>query len=197
MKIFANLKKHVKHLTIRIKGIYFPDIIKRDSGFRCFYCKKPLQLNNFVYEHLNNDRSDNRLENIVLACVSCNNKKPYGMEMEILAKEKLEENMISNFMREKIFKNEDLATEKPTEVEINETNYEITREFLSLRIEVDDYILFSDTLDAIVYICKEKTGHRSQQSARNYIKALTSIVGPFKIIRDENGKKIIVKRYEN
>jgi len=68
----------IKNLSIGLKKEYLPILLKRDNGFTCFYCGCELKIDSFVYDHLNNNRSDNRLENIVLACVSCNNKKPFN-----------------------------------------------------------------------------------------------------------------------
>lgn len=183
----------MKHLTQKLKREWLPLLIKRDGGFQCFYCKILLSLDSFVYDHLNCKRYDNRLENIVLACHSCNNKKPHDFDMQIRALDKLNENEEGNFMGEKLLQLES-NKEPSSEIEINISNFEIVEQFLTETIEVDSHIPYPDALDSCVYLCKKKTGHGSQQSVRNYIATLTSMVAPFEIIRDENKKKIIVKR---
>ena len=92
-----------KHLTQYLKTKYFPLLIKRDGGFICGYCKEGLETNKHVFEHLNDNREDNRIENIVLACNSCNNKKPHDNTMQEIAIQKLRENEEGNFMRERKF----------------------------------------------------------------------------------------------
>jgi len=183
-----------KHLTQYHKTKYFPLLIKRDGGFICWYCKGGLQTNKHVFEHLNDNREDNRIENIVLACNSCNNKKPHDCAMKNIAIQKLRENEEGNFMRERKFESDHSTQEASKEIEINMSNYEITRQFITKILETDRSFSYNDALDACVYTCKEITGHGSQQSVRNYIGTLTSIVSPFEIIRDKNKKKIIVRR---
>lgn len=183
-------------LTKRLKTIFLPLIIRRDGGFNCWYCKKPLFLFKYIFEHLNNNRRDNRLENLVLACDSCNNKKTHDLVMKQKALQKLTQNEESNFLRERKFLIDELTKEVSAEIEINVANDGITKHFITERVYRDNYILFSEALHCSVYLCKEKTGHGSHQSVRNYIKTLTCEIAPFKIIRDENKKKIIVKRVE-
>jgi len=193
INILRLISKTVKHLSISLKQKYLPLIIKRD-GENCSYCGKKLNHRTHIYEHLNNNRSYNELENIVLACHSCNNKKPHDSEMQKLALKKLEENEKSNFMRERSLEDEINSHEASTEIEINVSNFDITEQYISDVVNCDGYISYSDALNSCVALCKEKTGHGSQQSVRNYLAALTSTLGCFEITRDENSKKIIVKR---
>jgi hypothetical protein len=187
----------VKHLTEKMKMEYLPLLIKRDEGFLCFYCKQKLDHHTFVYDHLNNNREDNRIENIVTACQSCNNKKPHNYDHQIMASEKLEQNLKSNFMRAREFETETFTKEVSTEIDINTSNFEITEKFITERVATDGSVPFSDALHSCTYLCKSQTGHGSQQSLRYYISALTSSMGPFMIIKDERKQKIIVKRTDN
>ena len=183
-----------KHLTKRLKIKNLSILPIRDHGFRCFYCNKDLDLKSCIHEHLNNDPHDNRIENIVLACQSCNNKKPYDSSMQEKAIQKLKQNQASNFMRERKISKEDLTQEASKEIDINVSNYEIVEQDISERIKTDGYVVYKETVNSCTYLCKEKTQHGSQQCVRNYIAALTSEVGSFEIIRDNNKKKIIVVR---
>jgi hypothetical protein len=172
-----------------------PYLIQRDGGFVCYYCKKPLQPDSYVYEHLNSRRTDNRKENIALACQSCNIKKINDFDLQIMAKEKLHENEIKNFVVEKI--DDQNTNNVSTEIDINCSNYDITKRYLEEIINTDQQIMYSDALNSAAFLCKEKTGHGSQQAVRNYIDLLTSSVGPLMIIKNENKKKIIVRRAGN
>jgi len=193
IKILKLISKPVKHLSISLKQKYLPLIIKRD-GENCSFCGKKLDHKTHIFEHLNNNRSYNELENIVLACQSCNNKKSHDPEMKKLALEKLMVNEKSNFMRERNLEDEINSHEASTEIEINVSNFDITEQYISDVVNCDGYIGYSDALNSCVALCKEKTGHGSQQSVRNYLAALTSTLGCFEITRDENRKKIILRR---
>ena len=171
-----------------------PLLIERDGGCYCFYCRRKLSITEVIYEHLNNKRSDNRQENIVISCQSCNVTKITSSDLQIIAKEKLKQNENGNFLSERNLAESYEPHNTSTEIDINISNFEITEKYLTEVIQTDDSILYLDALNSCVYLCKKKTGHGSQQSVRNYIDTLTSSVGPFMIIRDENNKNLIVKR---
>jgi hypothetical protein len=184
-----------KQLSISQKNEYFSDLVARD-GYKCYQCGGSFENHNHIYEHLNDDRSDNRFENTAFCCYSCNNKKPYSIDMRIKAREKLRQNEEGNFVRERKNVGND-SKEVSAEIEINTSNYEITEQHISEKIKVDGFVGYADALDSSVYLCKVKTGHGSQQSVRNYIASLTSVVGPFQIVRNQDKKKIIIKRSDN
>ncbi|CUR51804.1 Putative HNH endonuclease [Nitrosotalea devaniterrae] len=186
-----------KHLSEKQKMEYLPLLIKRDGGFKCFYCNYPLGYYSFIYEHLNDNRNDNRLENIVLACGSCNNKKPDNYDMKIKANEKLKKNEDSNFVRERNYVEDKTPNDASTEIKINQSNFQITEQYVTERVATDGSIEYREALDSCVYLCKSRTGHGSQQSVRNYLATLTCAVAPFQIIKDENSTKLIVKRTTN
>jgi len=171
-----------------------PFLIERDGGCCCFYCQRKLGITEVIFEHLNCNRTDNRPENIVISCQSCNVKKITSPDLQIIAKDKLKQNENGNFLSERNFIEDTGSQNVSTEININVSNYDITRKYITEVIQTDGSILKSDALNSCVYLCKEKTGHGSQQSVRNYIDTLTSSVGPFMIICDENNKKLIVKR---
>ena len=181
-------------LTKRLKIIFFPLLIQRDDGFCCWYCKTPLFLFKYIFEHLNDNRSDNRIENLVLACNSCNNKKPTNYMMQQLALEKITQNENSDFLKERKFLLDEITKEASVEIEINVSNFEITKEYISGKIDSYGFVLFSNALNCSVYLCKEKTGHGSQQSVRNYLKTLTCDVAPFQEMINENKRKVIVRK---
>ncbi len=185
-----------KTLSHKKKLEYLPLLIERDCGFSCHYCKRDLRVNDYIYEHLNNNRNDNRVENLVLSCQSCNIKKINDFDMRIIADEKLKENEDKNFVREKI-SDENSSNPITTEIDINTSNFDITEQYLYEIINTDGHILYSAALNSCVFLCKKKTGHGSQQAIRNYLATLTSEVAPYKIERNENKKKVIVKRTEN
>jgi len=188
-----------KLLSLSEKQRFLELIIQRDGGMRCLYCKKLLTIRTAVCEHLNDDNRDNRIDNLALACQSCNIKKIHDSHLKNMALMKLEMNEQGMFVGEKFFgklkpNGHIEPKEVSTEIDINMTNFDITEKFISEVVDTDSSILYSDALNSSVYLCKKKTSHGSQQSVRNYLATLTSSVGPFEISRNENSKKIIVKR---
>ena len=68
--------------------------LKERDGWKCIYCRKEFKNQREpIIEHLNDDRNDNRWDNLVLAHQSCNIEKAsqksmeyYCVEREILQK---------------------------------------------------------------------------------------------------------------
>lgn len=186
-----------KHLSANQKVQYLPILIGTQGGFNCLYCNKGLTIGDFVFEHLNGNRTDNRLENLALAHQSCNIQKITNFDYQIIASEQLKKNEDQIFLRERNGVEDKSLTGGSTEIDINVTNSDIVEQFLMERISTDGSIPFAEALDSLVFTCKKKTGHGSHQSIRNYLNALASAVGPFMIMKNESGKKIITKRSGN
>jgi len=186
-------------LTIGQKRRYIKLIVQRDGGFKCFYCDKQLTQQTGKFEHLNDNWRDSRPDNLVLACQSCNVKKISDTEMQDAAIEKLEKNESGLFVGENFsILNEDEKEENgtSTEIQINERNYDLVEQYLTDQIQKMGSILYNDTLDSCVYLCKTGTRHGSHNSVRGYLDTLTSSVAPYE--KTGNGKdKKIVKRYNN
>jgi hypothetical protein len=180
----------MQHLTSKMKQDWFEYIIKRDRGFRCFYCKKTLSLTNFVHEHLNDNRKDNRIENIVHACSTCNNKKKHDFDMQLAAKDKLIENEIGNSMRERI----SLKPRELKELDISKQNYEIAEDYITKYVDLNGPILVKEAKNSISYLCRKTNGTGSPQAVSNYINTMTSSEAPFEIIKNEEEQKIIQRK---
>ena len=185
-----------KSLTKKQKLEYFPFIIERDDAFVCFYCNKKLTVSTCIYDHLNDKQWDNRLENLVFACQSCNNKKPKDSDIQIKATEKLrasENQHSSNLLSER-----KLEEERPmTEIDISTANRQISRRWLTERITTDGSVLYEEALNSITFLCTEATGHGSQQAVRGYLNALTSLAAPFMIVKNDAKKRTIARRSGN
>jgi len=180
-------------LTVRKKAIYLERLIKRDGGFKCFYCKYDLSKIIWIYEHLDNNPNHSEIENIVLACQSCNIKKINDYDMQIMAMEKRRLNQQMNLSCER----ESLEVEGPTmspEMDIGKKNFELTKKYLQEIINTDDYIEVKDAIDSSSMYCINKTGHGSPVAVRRYIDMLCSREGPFMITKNDDGKRILVNR---
>ncbi len=191
------MKKLAKHLRQKKKLEILPFLIERDGGFFCFYCMKPLSIETQVYEHLNSNPQDNRPENLVLSCQSCNVKKEKDFDLRILADEKLRENESKLFIQKNKFLEEHNTQQASTEIAIGQSNYPITEQYLDEKLAVEGFLEYTKALHSCAFACKKKTGYGSLQCVRNYIDMLTCDEGPFMISKNEQGKKIIVKRRGN
>jgi len=176
-------------LTTDKKLKLLPLLIERD-GFRCLYCKKKFKGNDYIYEHLNDNRADNRPENIVLAHQKCNIEKIENWDYQLYAKEKLKENEEQLFLGENSVRT-DVGV--PTEITISHQCYSITNERISEIIKTHGKYEFKEALYDCIFLCREKTGNGSEQAIRRHILTLTSSIANFEIIKKDN-KKWIVKR---
>lgn len=175
-----------KDLTPSLKRKMFDPIVLRDGGQFCFYCKIFLSLSAIIWEHLDDNRRHNVIDNLVFACRRCNNRKPHDIDMQLLAQQKYKDNIKRNYVREIISD----KNKQSSEIEIGATNSDIAELFLHKNNPIE----YTEALNSITYECKKKTGYGSQQSVRNYIAALCSIKAPFEIYKADNVKTIRRKR---
>jgi len=170
-----------------------PIIIQRDDGFQCFYCKKPLT-GDYIFEHLNSNRQDNRIENLVLACQPCNIKKIHYSDYSLMAQDKLEQNEEAGL---KYLEDQGAHENNSSEIEINKILYNFTQQYLSERIAADTNISFEETLTELTYLTQERFGHGSEATFRKYLKSLTCKASQLQVVRDDKKKKIICRRVLN
>ncbi len=186
-----------KHLTDRMKAEWLDIIIQRDGGYRCWYCHKPFSLSQseeegHLYDHLNDNRSDNRIDNVVLCCRRCNNKKKYDFDMQFLAKEKLDDNEKCNYMREKFDKK--LRNREDSEVQISKVNYQICYRYVMKNVDAFEEIEFKETVNSVVYKCRQNNNTGSPQSVYNYLNVICSKESPYEITKNVDEKKIIRRK---
>ena len=186
-------------LSIYKLNKYLPLILIRD-GHDCLYCKRRID-GDFVYEHLDDEPSNNRIENIIIAHKNCNKEKEHNKEYKKMAIEKLEANMEANShpgtKKQLQIYDKKLPTTASIEMRIAETNRMITRRYITEQLAVHDSIKYDDALRNCIYLCNEKNGTGSRQSIGNYIWVLTSAIGPFMVVKDGNGEDVIMKRTDD
>jgi len=142
----------IKTLTKSLKEKDLPILIQRDNGFQCFYDKEPLT-SDYVFDHLNSKRQDNRIENLVLACQSCNIKKINNTDYQIMAAEKLRQNEEAGLK----YSEDDTAHENnSSEIEINKALYSFSKQYLSERIAAETNISYDDTLTELSFLAQER-----------------------------------------
>jgi len=181
-----------KTLTTITKAKYLLKLIATD-GYKCIYCKVDLTKTPWIFDHLDDNLSNISFGNTALCCKDCSYKKKDNYDMKLIALEKKKENDELMFMCEREIVAMHAPSQSP-EIETNKQNSEIAEQFLSEKIQIDGFVEYKDALDSITMLCMRKTKHGSQVSVRRYIDALTSSVGPFMFTKDQDGKRIIVKR---
>ena len=181
------------YLRPKKKQELLPKLIELQGGFTCFYCKEHLGANDYIYEHLDGDRQHNDIGNIRLAHQRCNIKKIHSPEYQVIARDELERES-EKCLRER--KNED-SEHYTTEIEISIQCRNYTKKFLDEHITTDGSILYSDALWSIVNDLNEKYNHGSEQAVRRYLNALCSMTGKYMIIKNDDGKREIVRRNQN
>ena len=169
-------------------------LISRD-GFKCYLCELEFtSIREPIIEHINSTNSDNREDNLALAHQSCNIRKIKDKEYWNKAEYKLEYNENHMYVGESFLKKDSDDKEPSREIEISNKCYQITEEYLTDEILSKCWIDYKETLHSIVYLCRKKVGHGSQQQIRSHIQTLTSNVAPFMIEKDPSTKKKIIRK---
>ena len=184
-----------RKLTAAQKRQLLTYLVERD-GYHCFYCKKGFKsVRDPIIEHLNDDETDDREDNVVLAHQSCNilkytqkDKKYFNM-----AELKLEDNEKHLYVRESFLK-KNSKDEASTEITISKKCFDITEKYVTDNVLANGWVVYKETMDSIVYLCRKKIGYGSEQQIRSHIQALTSHVAPFEITKDPKTKKKIIKK---
>ena len=187
-----------RKLTAAQKHKMFKYLVDRD-GYLCFYCKKKFKsVRDPIYEHLNNDETDDREENLVLAHQRCNvlkstqkDKKYLDMaELKLIENEKHAGDL---YVRESFLK-KNSKDEASTEITISKKCFDITEKYVTDNVLANGWVVYKETMHIIVYLCKKQTGYGSEQQIRSHILTLTSPVAPFEITKDPTTKKKIIKK---
>ncbi len=183
-------------LSIQEKRRLYRYLVERD-GNKCLYCKKAFKSTREpIIEHLDDDRKNNNWDNLALAHQACNIEKANQVTAEYIdiALEKLDENQKHIFVGESFFEKETSESDLSTEIQISNKCYDIVEDYLTTEIQKNGCISYKETISNLVYLCRQKIKHGSNQSIRSHIQTLTSQLAPFVIDKDEKGKKIIKKK---
>jgi len=181
-----------KLLTIKEK-IGIKEFHIKEDGTKCVYCTEELDLDNCVIAHLDGNPKNNNDWNHALSHQKCNIDVIENFDYQLRAKEQIKLNHSKIYAPRVEEKNEHVSTE----VEINKSNREITKQKLFEWSVDGQKTEYREALNSITYLCQELTGHGSQKCVRDYIDALCCSVGPFMIVKDENKRKIIQRRTGN
>ena len=165
----------------------------KEDGTLCVYCEKELDLDTCVIAHLDNNVKNNNDWNHALSHRSCNIDVIENFDYKLKAQARIKLNHSKIYAPRIEEKNEHVSTE----VDINVTNRQLTKQKLFEWTIDGQKIEKNEAMNSITYLCTELTDHGSQKCVRDYISAFCSSVGPFMIVKDENGKKMIQRRTGN
>ncbi len=182
-----------KSLTQNQKLKLLPLLIKWQNGLFCYQCESVLHGDDYVFEHLNDRRFDNRPENIALCCQSCNIKKINDIDMKLKAVEHLKKNEERGI---NTFENNDGLEAKSNEIEINRTLRPFCKQYLIEIVNTDGKLSVKDAISELTYLSQEKFGCGAEGTIRKYLSEITCKVAPFMIIK-EGKERFIVKRIGN
>ena len=191
------------YLTTSQKDRYMPILIQRD-GANCYYCKLPFdplaQDLKRTFDHLDNDRTNNDIANLVLAHWKCNQMKKYNVEYKVMAADKRNENLDS---MDECVPIPPTHKEASREIDINVALKKLTWEYLHDRLVGDKVhpprekkLELNDTASSISFIFWERTGHGSSETVKRHIKEFCSSVAPFTLY-EEAGEWLIQRRQGN
>jgi len=173
---------------IRVKEFHI-----KEDGTLCVYDEKELDLDTCVIAHLDGNPKNNAEWNHALAHQSCNIDAIENIDYHLKAQARIRQNHSKIYAPRIEVKDEHVSTE----VDINVTNRQLTKQKLTEWTVDGQKIEHSEALNSITYLCTELTGHGSQKCVRDYISSNCSSVAPFMIVKDENGKKMIQRRTGN
>jgi len=172
---------------LRVKELHI-----KEDGTKCVYCEEELDLETCVVAHLDNNPKHNDDWNHALAHQECNIDAINNFDYQLRAQERIRLNHSKIYAPRIEIKDESVSTE----VDINVTNRQLTKQKLTEWTVDGKKIEYGEALNSITYLCTELTGHGSQKCVREYINMFCSSVGPFMIVK-EDGKKMIQRRAGN
>jgi len=166
-----------------------PILVQRDE-LNCLYCSDEIDPNNCDIDHLDNNPYNNENWNLVLCHHKCNCAKKTNSDFAIIAQDKIKLNKSQIFVPLE----DNSPQEASTEIQININSSQIAERFITERVKIDGSLEVIDAINCITFQCKKNTGHGSNQSSRNYINTLTCSIANFMITKNDEGKRIIVRR---
>ena len=201
-----------KQLTLNQKVKFLAIIILRDFPNDktpvCFYCEQRFLNKSIkwkrVFDHLDCNDSHNYPENLVLAHAYCNEVKKYKVEWQMIALEKLKDNIrradSESLGEREGEKKSAIHTETNMEIDTNVEFSRITNEFLTDCLKsrkgnpsVETELDFKEALDTVTYRCFKENTHASQNTLRRIIDMFCCPEADFEKIK-KNGRFVIRRR---
>ena len=197
-----------KKLSTYLKKLYNPIIEQRD-GPNCFYCGNPFQhrlldiitlsedTNKRVFDHLNDDEEDNRVENLVHAHDLCNQRKIHHQDWIRKAKQKLRDNERSSIIP---VSHANTDKETATETDTNAIFCEIVLKDLANYLlpkangeALRNEIPLKEFLDLVSGKGHKICGHASQNTMRRIVDMFCTTEFPYIKEKNRDTKKTIIR----
>lgn len=180
-------------LNHRKKMEWYP-LIRARQGNRCLYCNKEFsELDQVEFDHLHNNPKDSRFETICLGHKTCNNRKKFDHDLQILAAEKMVEYERAVYACERSVEEDDLSSQQ----KVSKRNRQIAESSLLGHTMNGRSVYLSDIVNAIVSLCWEDNDNGSQAAVRRYIEVLANpFNGKYVIETDTQGRKLVRRKTE-
>jgi len=188
----------MKYLTTSQKDRFFPAIYERDGAY-CFFCKgqfdDSVKTLKRTFDHLDDDRTNNDISNLVLCHWKCNQLKKEYPDFKFMAADKAKELQASFDSLGVSELNARTPKTTSKEIDLNVAMKKLTKQYLFDRLVTQgkEVISWSDVCHSISYICYSEFGHGSSETIKRYLLDFTSSAGPY-IRVEESGEWIIRKR---
>ena len=176
-----------------------PKLSARDGGYVCFFCGDRF-IEGDVYfgrtqHHLNENRDIDELYNKVLAHNICNIHASKNIEWLVISQDKLKWNIEHppTFEQIKMAEESLLRDGVGIMIDLNVIHSKICEEIIKEKLSVEPLWKYTDCLVECVWQCKQKTGHGSLQSIRNYVDVLCAENAPYEKVKID-GVTIIRKK---
>jgi len=169
-------------------------MLLQEFGYKCYQCEKSLDGTVWIFEHLDDNRKHNEYTNICPAHQSCNIKKANNFDMKIKATDLKRQREEASL---KYVETPDAIEETSSEREVNRILVPLTEQIISERVDTDGTYPLKDALAEIPYIAQKRYGCGAEPTIRRYINGLVSKAGPFEIVTDDKGNKLICRRMNN
>jgi len=187
----------VMRITQRINRQRFEPTMQRQDNL-CLFCNEQFteQLKP-EWDHLDNNANNSRPENLALVHRTCNNKKKFNPEYQVIAQDAKEEYEKAVSVCERTLADTGTTEELTSCQAISTINFRIAEQYLTEHTLLDDELLLKDTVRDVVGICRKNNGTGSEQAVYRYINTLTSSVYPFTLCLNAKGENFIRRRTEN
>jgi len=188
----------VSKLTSKNRREYYSPIMERQEG-KCLYCKTPFTDKRVIeYDHLLDNPNQSEIEDVCLAHKTCNNKKKFNSDYQIIAHDAAQEYRRAVFTCGNTLADTGTTKELTSQQQINKINYPIAKQFIQEHTLTEKEVILRDAVNAIVDICKDNNGTGSQSAVYRYIDSLTNpYTGKYTLSTNSQGKTIIRRRTEN
>ena len=176
---------------------------KNESEPTCIFCEQRFILYDTrwakVWEHLDNDDTNNTFENSAWAHKKCNEDKKFNYDFQLIATEKLKQNILYSgslgVERRREKPNTDTHTNE--QIDANQQILEISEKYLAERLlsqlgrpPNETELNWNDTRETIAFRCYKKHRHGSQSTVYRALKLLTCGEAPYRRDKIDGNLKI-------